>query len=105
MTIEQLVSNPNLKEKFVLQRLICHFMHREKDEFWMNMSTELNPEMEAKITASYHMISDEKRPMEYVIGYVEFFGIKFHVNENTLIPRPETEYMVQAITEDIQKNR
>jgi release factor glutamine methyltransferase len=29
-------------------------------------------------------------PLDYIIGYVELFGIKFKVNKNTLIPRPET---------------
>jgi len=41
-------------------------------------------------------------PLDYVLGHVSFFGKEFIVNENTLVPRPETEYMVQAVTEHIQ---
>ncbi len=37
-----------------------------------------------------------------ILGHVKFFGNEFIVNENTLVPRPETEYMVQAVTEYIQ---
>jgi release factor glutamine methyltransferase len=33
------------------------------------------------------------------LWYVEFFWIKFFVNENTLVPRPETEYMITAVSE------
>jgi release factor glutamine methyltransferase len=43
-------------------------------------------------------------PLDYILGHVKFFGNEFVVNENTLVPRPETEYMVQAVTEHI-KNR
>lgn len=34
-------------------------------------------------------------PIQYLIGYVNFFGNKIFVNKNTLIPRYETEYLVE----------
>lgn len=43
------------------------------------------------------------RPMQYVLGLAWFMNRKYLVNENVLIPRPETEELVQWIIDD-QKN-
>lgn len=38
-------------------------------------------------------------PLEYIIGYAEFCSMKFRVNRHVLIPRMETQEMVQSIKE------
>lgn len=42
-------------------------------------------------------------PVQYIIGYVDFYGLKINVNEFTLIPRYETEYLIELTLKEIKK--
>lgn len=48
-------------------------------------------------------IKDEV-PLAYIIGYVDFLDCRINLDESTLIPRPETEYMVEKIILDIRND-
>ena len=45
------------------------------------------------------------RPLQYVLGHTEFYGLDFQVREGVLIPRPETEELVSWVVHDERRAR
>ena len=42
-------------------------------------------------------------PLQYIVGSVEFFGLDFEINPKVLIPRPETELLVETIIDSLKE--
>lgn len=82
----------------------------EKIQNLKRIDLALNPNLELSdndLQQWNEIVSELKthRPIQYILGETEFFGLRFEVNENTLIPRSETEELVQLILEESRKSK
>jgi release factor glutamine methyltransferase len=64
-----------------------------------------NDALEANIHAGYRALINRRangEPIAYILGYREFYGLKLKVTPDTLIPRPDTETLVEAALKKIE---
>jgi len=92
--------NENEAEQ-LLTILIEQFFNFTRIQTVMESSLRLS---ESELLKLHKAVNDLKRykPVQYITGVVDFHDIRFEVNTNVLIPRPETEELIQIIsnTED-----
>jgi release factor glutamine methyltransferase len=61
--------------------------------------------LEANIHKAFRALINRRingEPIAYILGYREFYGLKLKVTPDTLIPRPDTETLVEAALEKIE---
>ncbi len=75
--------------------LLCHATHRDRAYLYAHGSDPLN-ELEWIHYGRYLNERLKGKPTQYITHRQEFFGRDFFVNESVLIPRPETEHLVEA---------
>ena len=94
--------NKNESEQ-LLTILIEHFFNITRFQLIMKPDIRIS---ESEILKLHMAIKELKKykPVQYVTGEVEFHNLKFKVNSDVLIPRPETEELVQLIS-NIEKNK
>jgi release factor glutamine methyltransferase len=77
--------------------ILTEYLHNLKRvDVALNPNFELSEAEVEKWNAILAQLQQDK-PIQYITGEAWFYGLKFEVNENTLIPRPETEELVEWI--------
>ncbi len=99
MKLSDLISNTYFRKNF------WEFLLILEDTLWISKTDVYTKDITIpdktlnKIYEKYDKFTKSKIPIEYILWYTYFYWEKFFVNENVLIPRPETEYLVKYVLE------
>ena len=89
---ENNIEDYNLKAKL----LICKLINKPKEYLIIHDKEELAEEKILEIEKNINRII-EGWPIQYITEHQEFMGLDFFVNENVLIPQPDTEVLVEEV--------
>lgn len=88
---------------------VFYFLLEEVKQ-WTRVDLALHPTIEFSVEELQKMDEYLQRllthePIQYVLGKTHFYGLELQVNPNTLIPRPETEELVEWIIQENQHKK
>ena len=99
--------NSNVQEKFFsginslgmaykeVEIILSYVLQKNKVFFKIYDSIQIEDEQYAKI-CDFIERRAKGEPLAYILGIKEFFGYDFYVNQSTLIPRPDTELLIET---------
>jgi len=104
MTIGQLLQwgSSALRQKYIESQeleseiLLSYVFNCDRARLFIRNSEQVTETLERKFKRAVRQ-RQTRKPWQYITGETEFYGLKIKVNQNALIPRPETELLVEAV--------
>ena len=91
-----------LKENKILSHildseiLLSKTLNKPREEILINLDQKIN-DKKISVFKTYLQRRSKNEPIAYILEEKEFWSKTFNVNKNTLIPRPETELLVDKL--------
>ena len=76
-------------------------LHIDRAEFYMNPNGEVKEELLAELESVLKQ-REQRVPLQYLMGECEFMGYDFYLDERVLIPRQDTECLVEEVLRKIK---
>ena len=105
-TIKQILdqtAEQGVKDILAMEVWLAFLLGQDRLFIFKNYQLELNNKVEQAYWDGIHQMADGK-PLSQLTGSKEFYGLSFVVDGNVLIPRPESELLVDLAREYIKEN-
>lgn len=102
------VTTEHFQQKYIdearlhVEYMLAHVMHLNRMELYLNFDRPVSPsELEQFRLLCKRKLKGE--PLQYILGTQDFFGLTFKTDHRGLIPRSETEMLVEFVLDEIHK--
>lgn len=96
---KNILNKNNFEDSSIISKeLLCHTLNQNKQYLVIHMDEEIEDAYYKKFSNYIEQIVDGK-PLQYITNKQEFMGMEFYVDENVLIPQPDTEILVENVLE------
>lgn len=90
------------ESRLTIELLLTHVLHIQRIQLYTNFD---RPLQESELAAFKDLLKLRlaHKPVQYILGTTEFMGLPFTVDSRVLIPRPETELLVEHTLQQLRK--
>lgn len=111
MTIQEVLSEGIKKveikkiedSRTIIRYLLSHILKKDKSYLVAHANEEITAEQEKEFFEGIKKL-ENNIPLQYIVNYQEFMKLPFYVDKNVLIPRQDTEVVVEEAIKLIKKN-
>ncbi|MFQ5647209.1 MAG: peptide chain release factor N(5)-glutamine methyltransferase [bacterium] len=84
--------------RFEAERLLAHVIGCERLDLYLNFDQPLSP---AELSAFRQLVTAraKREPLQYLTGFQEFWSLPFEVGPDVLVPRPDSERLIEILLE------
>ena len=104
-SIVYLEKNNISEAKLITEIIFSHVLNVDRMLLFTLYKTEVEKDKLDKIRNYIQKIGKEKFPLQYLLNEQEFYGRKFYVNKGVLIPRQDTEVLVEEAIRILKKDK
>lgn len=83
----------------IAQLVLEHVLQKSRVQLSLGQQEEVSKEQEQQIRQAVERLKRQE-PVQYVLGVAHFYGLELQVDERVLIPRPETEELVDLVVRE-----
>lgn len=84
--------------------LLTYVLKKPKEFLYTHLDKEIISQTISRHYSNMLRRRKIREPIAYIIGYKEFYGLDFKVNKSTLIPRPDTELIIDEVIKIIARS-
>ena len=102
MTVSEVLKNSNI-DISDSEVILADLLGKDRSFLFAHPEHDVPSNLLVKIAEGYKRRKNQE-PLAYILGYKEFYGFKFYVNKNVLVPRPETEEIIDRVLSFMKKH-